>query len=127
LHLSIRKGTLTDDERLSVQSHITAGARILAELKFPDYLDGIYDWIIKHHEYLDGSGYDQGVSGEFIKIESRLITILDIFDALVQSDRPYKKAFEPKQAIEIIQAMCDEGKLDKDLVQAYVESGLWKN
>lgn len=124
--LSIRKGTLTAEERESVQEHISAGARILSELEFPEYLDNIYEWIINHHEYLDGSGYARGLKAEQIDVESRMMTILDIFDSLVQSNRPYKKAFARDKAVSILQAMAEEGKLDKDLVKVFAESDLWK-
>ncbi len=126
LHLSIRKGTLTDDERKLVQKHMTAGTRILSELEFPDYLENIFDWIINHHEYLNGSGYPRAISNEDIALESRMMTICDIYDSLVQSDRPYKKAYEHDKAIQILKYMTDEGKLDGDLVKAYIESDLWR-
>jgi HD-GYP domain-containing protein (c-di-GMP phosphodiesterase class II) len=125
-NLSIRKGTLTADERLMIEEHISAGGRILSELKFPDYLEDIYEWIINHHEYLDGSGYVGSLKGDQISTESRIMTILDIFDSLVQSNRPYKKSFAPDKAISILKSMSHEGKLDADLVEAFVDSGLWK-
>jgi len=125
-HLSIVKGTLTLDERKMVQEHMPAGERILSELTFPEYLDGIFDWIIKHHEYLDGSGYPHGCDSKEISIESRMLTMLDIFDSLVQGDRPYKKAMPPEKALSIIKSMVKEGKLDENLVSAFEDSGLWR-
>lgn len=125
IHLSIPRGTLTDYERDIVREHMPAGERILSELNYPDYLDNIFDWIMKHHEYLDGSGYPKHCTAEVIPTEARMMTMLDIFDSLVQSDRPYKKAMAPNKALEIIKVMAEDHKLDKDLTSAFEASGQW--
>lgn len=125
-HLSIVKGTLTRGERQQIENHVTAGARILSKMQFPDYLNNIYDWIIKHHEFLDGSGYSYGYKGDEIPLEARMLTIADIYESLVVGNRPYKKAFSKDKSIRILISMAQEGKLDADLVDAFLESGLWE-
>lgn len=126
-HLSIPKGTLTAGERQEIENHVSAGARILAKMQFPDYLSRIYDWIIKHHEFLDGSGYTQGHKGHEIPLEARMLTIADIYESLVVGNRPYKKAYSKEKSVRILISMAEAGKLDSDLVDAFLESGLWES
>jgi len=124
-HLSIVRGTLTAKERKEIEGHVTSGARILSKMQFPDYLQHIYEWINHHHEYLDGSGYPNKLTEEHIPLESRMMTILDIYDALVERNRPYKKAIPKAKALEIIRNMAAENKLDTDLVNAFIDSRIW--
>lgn len=124
-HLSIVRGTLTAKERKAIEAHVTSGARILSNMQFPEYLQHIYLWINRHHEYLDGSGYPDNLKEESIPLESRMMTILDIYDALVERNRPYKKAIPKAEALEIIKNLADENKLDTDLVKAFIDSRIW--
>ena len=125
-HLSIYRGTLTPNEREMVKEHVNAGARILENLAFPDYLENMLEWIKKHHEFLDGSGYPEGLEEKDIPIPSRMMTIVDIFDALVERNRPYKDAMPKDKAIEILKGMAEDNKLDSDLVNAFADSDVWK-
>lgn len=124
-NLSIIRGTLTTVERKAIENHVTAGGRILANMQFPEYLQNVDTWIYRHHEYLDGSGYPEGLKAEDIPLESRMMTILDIYDALVERNRPYKEAIPKAKALEIIQAMAKDNKLDGDLVDAFIDSQIW--
>ena len=73
------------------------------------------------------SGYPKGLLGDQIPIETRIITILDIFDALVATDRPYKKGMQIDTALSILKKMADtEGKLDPVLTQLFTESRCWE-
>ena len=125
-HLSIIKGTLSNNERMQIENHVSAGARILAKMQFPDYLSRIYEWIIKHHEFMDGSGYNHGYKADDLPLEARMLTITDIYESLVVGNRPYKKAFSREKSVRILISMAQEGKLDSDLVDAFIESGLWE-
>lgn len=125
-HLSIVKGTLSKFERKQIENHVDAGARILAKMQFPGYLSHIYEWIVKHHEFMDGSGYSHGYKGDEIPLEARMLTISDIYESLVVGNRPYKKAFSKEKSVRILISMAEEGKLDSDLVDAFIESGLWE-
>jgi HD-GYP domain-containing protein (c-di-GMP phosphodiesterase class II) len=73
-----------------------------------------------------GAGYPRGLKGEEIRIESRMMTISDIFDALTASDRPYKKAVPVEKALDIIGFEVKDGKCDKELLRIFVESKVWQ-
>jgi 3',5'-cyclic-nucleotide phosphodiesterase len=78
-----------------------------------------------HHEKLDGSGYPMGLKGEQISIQTRILTISDIYDALTAGDRPYKKAMPPEQALDVLAAECQAGRLDGRLFEVFVDSNGW--
>lgn len=84
-------------------------------------------WASSHHELLDGSGYPDRLSGEAIPYEVRIIMILDIFDALVANDRPYKQGMPVERALSILQSMAErEGKLDLELTRLFCQSRCWE-
>ena len=125
--LSIRKGTLTDEERKVMESHVVVTDEFLSKIKFSSQLSSVRTWAASHHEFINGSGYPKGLSGDQIPIETRIITILDIFDALVATDRPYKKGMQIDTALSILKKMADtEGKLDPVLTQLFTESRCWE-
>lgn len=124
--LSIQKGTLTDEERKVMESHVTVTQRMLDKIKFSRKLKDVPQWAIIHHELMDGSGYPFGLKGEEIPLEARILTILDIFDALTASDRPYKKAMQPERAMDILKNMARDGKLDPLLVEIFAQSRVWE-
>jgi HD-GYP domain-containing protein (c-di-GMP phosphodiesterase class II) len=125
--LSIRKGTLSDRERETIQSHAVMTDKLLSQIRFSPELSHVREWAAGHHEFLDGSGYPKHLSGEDVPIEVRIITILDIFDALTAGDRPYKPGMSPERALSILDAMANkEGKLDPDLVRLFAESRCWE-
>ena len=125
--LSIKRGTLTDSERESMQNHVVVTGRLLDNIVFNKQYENVPDWAKKHHEFVDGSGYPDKLIGEQIPIEAHVITIMDIFDSLTASDRPYRKSISPEKALGILIRMTEEGKLDTDLVALFTESGVWKN
>ena len=124
--LSIRKGTLTGYERDIMQQHVTITARLLSEIPFWKYYGDVPAWARHHHEFLDGSGYPEGIIGDRIPIEARIIAIMDIFDALIAQDRPYKKGMPIDKSLGILAEMASENKLDKELVDIFIESKLWE-
>ena len=79
-----------------------------------------------HHEKLDGSGYPRRLKGDEIPVQVRMLTIADIFDALTESDRPYKKAVPADKALDIIRAEATAGRLDSDLVEIMIESQAYR-
>lgn len=124
--LLVPKGTLTDNERLVMQNHVVMTAKMLENIKFSrDYKD-VPLWANSHHEYLNGSGYPHGYTADSLSVPIRIITILDIYEALVATDRPYKSSMTPKQAFSILYSMVDEGKLDKKLLDLFKESRVWQ-
>ena len=79
-----------------------------------------------HHEYLNGGGYPRHLPATDIPVESRIMTIADIFDALTASDRPYKKAVPIDRALGIIESEVKAGKCDSDLFRVFVEGEVYK-
>ncbi len=79
-----------------------------------------------HHEYMNGTGYPYHLGSPEIPIESRIMTIADIFDALTASDRPYKKAVPVDRALGIIESEVKAGKCDPALFRVFVEAEVYK-
>ena len=114
--LHIIKGTLTKKERDHIQEHVVKTVNILKDVKFgKKYRDSL---VIagRHHELLDGSGYPLHLKGEELNTQVRILTIMDIFDSLTASDRPYKATIPVEKAYNILCSMVNEGKLDSSLV-----------
>lgn len=110
--LSVRKGTLTDEDRTIMESHVTMTAKILSKVHFnKNYID-VPRWAAEHHEYLNGSGYPNHINGEQLDTETRILAIADIYDALTASDRPYKPPMPKAKACAILHSMVEEGKLE---------------
>jgi len=122
LALSIRRGSLTPEERREIQSHVTRTREFLAVLPWPPELTRVPEIAGAHHEKLDGSGYPNGLVGEQIPLPSRVMTVCDIFDALTAMDRPYKKALPVANALNILQDEARRGLLDADMVQIFIGS-----
>ncbi len=124
--LSVPRGTLTEEERKIMESHVTVAQRMLEKIRFNSRYKDVPAWALSHHEFLDGTGYPQGLKEGEIPLEARILTILDVYDALTAADRPYKKAMPPERAFNILEEMAAEGKLDNLLVAAFKESGIWE-
>lgn len=120
--LLIRKGTLSAADRKIMESHVVMTGKILEKVHFDKTYQDVPRWAAEHHELLDGSGYPNGIRGEEIDIETRMITIADIYDAMTATDRPYKKPTPREKVFKIQLEMAEEGKLDKQLVQWFQEA-----
>jgi hypothetical protein len=79
-----------------------------------------------HHEKLDGRGYPRKVTADHIPVQTRLMTIADIFDALTASDRPYKRALPVDKALDILRSEAKDGMLDAELVELLIETGVYR-
>ncbi len=115
--LSIRKGTLTEDDRRQMEYHVVMTEKILGKVRFNKNYEEIPKWAASHHELLDGSGYPRHLRGADLALETRMITVADVYDALTARDRPYKKPVSQEKALGILKDMADEGKLDCRLVE----------
>ncbi|MCL2009271.1 MAG: GAF domain-containing protein [Synergistaceae bacterium] len=124
--LLVQKGTLTDDERRIMENHVTMTRRMLDEMSFPKRYSSIPGWASMHHEYLDGSGYPDKLTGEAIPAEVRILTILDIYDALTARDRPYKPAIPPEKVFAILDGMAAAGQIDAKFLDLFRQSEAWK-
>jgi HD-GYP domain-containing protein (c-di-GMP phosphodiesterase class II) len=124
--LSVSRGSLTSEEFAEIQSHVEHTYEFLRKIPWGHRLYNVPEIAAKHHEKLDGSGYPhQALSGQ-IPIQSRMMTIADIYDALTASDRPYKKAVSADKALDIIKMDVKGGKIDEKLFELFIESGIYK-
>jgi HD-GYP domain-containing protein (c-di-GMP phosphodiesterase class II) len=124
--LSIRKGSLDESERLEIESHVTHTYRFLLQIPWTKELQSIPGIAYGHHEKLDGTGYPRRVAGDQIPIQTRMMTIADIFDALTAADRPYKRAVPGPKALDILQTETEAGMLDSDLLKLFVEAKVFE-
>jgi HD-GYP domain-containing protein (c-di-GMP phosphodiesterase class II) len=121
-YLLLEKGTLDDVERAEIESHATATHELLARIPWPDTLKDIVPYASAHHELLNGDGYPERLQGEEIPLQTRLITVADVFDALTASDRPYKRAVPVEQALELLRTEAEAGRLDPEVIKVMTES-----
>ena len=126
-NLSVRRGNLTPAEYKEIQKHVDNTMSILRKIRFTKDLENIPRYAAAHHEYLDGSGYPQGLKGDEIPLQARIMCVSDIYDALSSKDRPYKKALPLERTLGILQDEASKGKLDKDLVDLFIRRKLHLN
>ncbi len=124
--ITVRRGTLTAGERAEMERHVVYTDRLLENMKFSGNYEPVPAWAGAHHEFLNGSGYPDHRTKESLPKEVRLLTILDIYDALTADDRPYKPPMTAERAFAVLESMCDEGKLDRDILALFRESGAWQ-
>ncbi len=119
----LKPGKLDDDEYTIMQTHVDKGVRIVEMILNDFNLKNLADSRVLlnivgcHHEFVDGSGYPKGLSGDQIPIEAKITTVADVLDALA-SKRPYKSNWEMSACMREIRNMADSNKLDKDCVAA---------
>jgi 3',5'-cyclic-nucleotide phosphodiesterase len=123
--LSLPKGCLTPDERRQIEEHVVDSYSFLVLIPWTRDLAGVPAIAHGHHEKLDGSGYPMGLHGPQISIQTRILTICDIYDALTARDRPYKKAVPVEQALDLMQEECRAGHIDSRLFQVFVDARAW--
>ena len=124
LNMGIRKGTLTDDERQIINNHASVSLDMLNALPFPKKLRRVPEIAGGHHEKLNGKGYPLGLTADQLTLESRVLALADIFEALTASDRPYKDAKKLSEAMKIIDFMVKDEELDPDLINFFYEKEL---
>jgi len=124
--LTIRKGSLDEQERLEIESHVSHTYRFLLNIPWTKELANIPTIAYGHHEKLDGRGYPRKVTGDHIPIQTRMMTIADIFDALTASDRPYKRAVPIPRALDIIAEEVKDGMLDGELFRLFAEAKVFE-
>ncbi len=124
--LTIKKGTLTAEERKIMETHVIMTERILSQVSFGKGYNKVVKWASEHHEFLDGSGYPNKLKGDELCKETRIITILDVFDGLYAKDRPYKKPIPIEKVFEILEIMSVEGKIDGEILGLFRQSKVWE-
>ena len=124
--LQVPRGSLTQEERLQIQSHVEHTVAFLSTIPWGRTLSRVPRIAGAHHELLDGSGYPAKLRGDAIPIEARMLAIADVFDALTAADRPYKAAVPAARALSILEAEVGAGKYDADLFRVFVAAEIWK-
>ena len=125
-YLTIRKGSLDDAERHEIESHVTHTFQFLQRIPWTRELQQIPIIAYGHHEKLDGRGYPRRITAEAIPIQTRMMTISDIYDALTAQDRPYKRAVSSERAIDILSHEVKEGQLDSDLFKLFIDGKVYQ-
>lgn len=120
--LSIRRGNLNDGELERMRDHARISLRLLQQIPFPRGLRNVPEIAGAHHEKLNGEGYPRRLAGAQISLQTRMLTIADIYEALTAGDRSYKRARSPEEALRILELMARDGELDADLVQLFIAS-----
>ncbi|MQX36650.1 HD family phosphohydrolase [Roseospira navarrensis] len=126
-NLSIRRGTLTEEERFKVNDHIVQTIIMLESLPLPPHLRRVPEYAGGHHEKMDGTGYPRGLKAGTMSIPARIMAIADVFEALTAADRPYKKPKTVSEALRIMSFMRNDNHIDPDLFDLFLRSGVWRD
>jgi HD-GYP domain-containing protein (c-di-GMP phosphodiesterase class II) len=125
-NLTIRAGTLTEDERKVINHHIVATIKMLEALPWPKHLTKVPEYAGGHHERMDGKGYPKGLKREQMSVQARCMGIADIFEALTAKDRPYKKGKTLSESLEILGRMRLNNHVDPDLFDIFVRRKVYR-
>ena len=124
--LSVSRGSLSPQDREEINKHVTLTWDFLKELPWTSEFSAVPDIAYAHHEKLDGSGYPRRLKDPAIPIQSKMMTVADIYDALTASDRPYKPAVAVERALDILKKEeAGRGKLDANLVDIFIEAKVY--
>ena len=119
----ITRGTLTESEIDQVHEHVIFTNRIISRIRFGKKFENVREIASSHHELINGKGYPNHLKDGEISLATRILTVADIYDALVSDNRPYKRAKGKRETFMILKEMAGRGELDEELVQFAVE--LW--
>jgi HD-GYP domain-containing protein (c-di-GMP phosphodiesterase class II) len=122
-NLLIRHGTLNQAERAAINNHADRSWRWLMALPFPRKQRRLPLYAGAHHEHLNGSGHPNGLSAVDLPLQSRILAIADIYEALVANDRPYKQAMKLSEAMDVLGGMVRKGNLDAEVMAIFLKSG----
>jgi HD-GYP domain-containing protein (c-di-GMP phosphodiesterase class II) len=125
-NLTIRAGTLTEEERKVINHHIVATIKMLEALPWPKHLTNVPEYAGGHHERMDGKGYPKGLMREQMSVQARCMGIADIFEALTAKDRPYKKGKTLSESLEILGRFRQNGHIDPDLFDVFVRRRVYR-
>ena len=125
--LSVKRGSLTSIEFDEIRGHVSHTFRFLSQIPWGRTFAHIPTIAGAHHERLDGTGYPNRLTAEHIPLQSKMMSVADIFDALTASDRPYKRAVPTDKAIDILGFEVNDGHLDAELVRLFVDCKAWES
>jgi HD-GYP domain-containing protein (c-di-GMP phosphodiesterase class II) len=125
-NLEIQRGSLNPIERKEIENHVVLTYNFVSKIPWPPEFKNIPKIVLYHHEMLDGSGYPKGIKGSKIPLQARIMSIADIYDALIATDRPYKKAIKHSTALKILKEEAERNKLDNDLLDIFIKHKIYK-
>jgi len=125
-NLSIRRGTLTAEERYIINHHMVQTILMLSRLPFPAHLKNVAEIAGGHHEKMDGTGYPKRLKREQMSLPARMMAIADIFEALTAADRPYKQGKSLSEALSIMAEMCVDQHIDPQLFQLFIQADIYQ-
>lgn len=124
-NLTIARGTLTKEERDTINHHIVATINMLKALPWPKHLEKVPEYAGGHHERMDGKGYPFGLMRDQMSVQARVMGIADIFEALTAKDRPYKRGKTLSESLEILGNFRLNGHIDPDLFDIFVRKKVY--
>jgi len=124
-NLTIRSGTLTEEERKIINHHIEVTIMMLESLPWPKHLKNVPEYAGGHHERMDGRGYPRGLTRNQMSVQARIMGIADIFEALTAKDRPYKQGKTLTEALTILGKFKLNGHIDPDLFDIFVREKVY--
>jgi HD-GYP domain-containing protein (c-di-GMP phosphodiesterase class II) len=126
-NLRIKRGSLNPAERREIESHVVHTYNFVSRIPWPPEFKRIPEIVLEHHEKLDGTGYPNGIKGKTnISLQARMMTIADVFDALVARDRPYKKSIPLERALAILEEESRNNKIDQDLLDIFIKRRVYE-
>jgi HD-GYP domain-containing protein (c-di-GMP phosphodiesterase class II) len=124
--LKISKGSLSAQERDEIQSHVTHTYRFLSQIPWTSELAGVPDIAWAHHERLNGKGYPRQLTEPDIPVQSKLMAVSDVYDALTAADRPYKAAVSVERSLEILEQEAKVNLLDTEVLKIFIEARIYQ-
>lgn len=124
--LSIPRGSLDEDERRQIESHVVHSFNFLAQIPWTADFRSIPEIARSHHEKLNGKGYPFGLASDQIPVQAKMMTICDIFDALSASDRPYKRAIPTDRALDILKLCVRDEEIDAELFRIFLDAQVYR-
>ncbi|NTW85792.1 MAG: hypothetical protein HGB30_06475, partial [Holophagaceae bacterium] len=123
--LRIPKGSLSEDERDEIQNHVTYTYKFLSQIPWTSELAGVPDIAWAHHERLNGKGYPRQLKEPDIPVQSKLMAVSDVYDALTAADRPYKAAVSVERSLEILEQEAKVNLLDTEVLRIFLEARIY--
>mgnify|MGYP000924505439 CR=1 FL=1 len=124
--LKIPKGSLSEKERDEIQNHVTYTYRFLSQIPWTSELAGVPEIAWAHHERLNGKGYPRQLKEPDIPVQSKLMAVSDVYDALTAADRPYKAAVSVERSLEILEQEAKVNLLDAEVLRIFLEARIYE-
>ncbi len=123
-NLTIRRGTLTEEQRRVMQTHVDWTNRLLSHIPFKGHLADVPVFAGQHHERLNGRGYPDGAGRDRIPIQSRILAIADLYEALSARDRPYRRPMSKEEIVAVLRDSAARDEIDGDILEVMLRSNL---